>query len=611
MKLVHHVLKGSKRLSIPTDWIFFDCESLLSQDENGDTKHTFRFAVARYIQRGKNEEEVYHLFRHPLDLYRFIVSKVYTNRTLYVCCCNTDYDFRLSSGFSNLEDLSFYLHSAIVESGKFILHYRDYPLPTKEQKKTKGYSRPKSIKRITICDTLNWLGIGVAKMGELLGLDKLTMPDFSEDLDTWIPYCLRDVEITSNFMLYYFNFLERENLGKFSLTVASQSFSAFKSIYLKHDIEVHSNEPARVLERKGYFGGRVECFYIGTKRNQKFYLVDINSMYPYVMKSFPFPTRLRGRKCYIHPDDIPRQLKSGLMMLRCRVNTDKPIIPYRTKNGLCFPLGRFETSIPTPEYNYGVENGVAFNPLEACFYDCGFIFSNFVDKMYAMRQRFKSEGNAGFEYYTKILLNSLYGKFGQRNKQWEYVGDEDIPDFYAEEIYDELTMKKVYKRCIHGHIFISTLELDGFDSFPAIASHVTGYARVLLHQLIVKAGNRHVYYCDTDSLIVDETGFHNLQDELDDKELGKLKLEETATYIQIRSLKDYTFGKRLKIKGVGKSGIPLSGNVYRTEQWERFLGATRKGHTEIVLTRTVDKVLTRDYRKGTVTVSGWVEPLRY
>jgi len=48
------------------------------------------------------------------------------------------------------------------------------------------------------------------------------------------------------------------------------------------------------LEREGYNGGRNECFYIGTLNSQKYYKLDVNSMYPYVMQNNKYPVELLG-----------------------------------------------------------------------------------------------------------------------------------------------------------------------------------------------------------------------------------------------------------------------------------------------------------------------------
>ncbi|GAI91252.1 unnamed protein product, partial [marine sediment metagenome] len=45
------------------------------------------------------------------------------------------------------------------------------------------------------------------------------------------------------------------------------------------------------MERESYKGGRVECFFLGSLENDSYYMLDVNSLYPFVMRSNPFPVK--------------------------------------------------------------------------------------------------------------------------------------------------------------------------------------------------------------------------------------------------------------------------------------------------------------------------------
>jgi len=83
--------------------------------------------------------------------------------------------------------------------------------------------------------------------------------------------------------------------------------------------------------------------------------------------------------------------------------------------------------------------------------------------------------------------------------------------------------------------------VEASNSFVAIASFVTAYARCYLWELIEKAGEENVLYMDTDSLFVTKKGYENLKDYLDNKELGKLKLEDVTEDLTIWGAKLYKF----------------------------------------------------------------------
>ena len=67
----------------------------------------------------------------------------------------------------------------------------------------------------------------------------------------------------------------------------------------------------------------------------------------------------------------------------------------------------------------------------------------------------------------------------------------------------------------------------GIGAFVRIASYITSLARLNLYNAARKAGVKNVYYCDTDSLYVNDEGMDRLtnSDMVHNTELGKWKYE--------------------------------------------------------------------------------------
>ena len=49
------------------------------------------------------------------------------------------------------------------------------------------------------------------------------------------------------------------------------------------------------------------------------------------------------------------------------------------------------------------------------------LFTRWVDDLWAMRQRYRADGNSEYDAITKRVMNSLYGKFAQLSPQWVEV----------------------------------------------------------------------------------------------------------------------------------------------------------------------------------------------
>ncbi|GAI87699.1 unnamed protein product, partial [marine sediment metagenome] len=164
-------------------------------------------------------------------------------------------------------------------------------------------------------------------------------------------------------------------------------------------------------------------------------------------------------------------------------------------------------------------------------------------------------------------------------------------------------------RCLNHWVEEKVGKSEGYNSLVAIPSEVTAYARMNLWQLVNIAGRDHVYYCDTDSLIVDRFGLANLKRFISPSELGLLKIEDRARKLIIYGLKDYQFGNKVVIKGIPKNAKQLTENVYEVYQSLGIKSGLHRQELNRVIWRRLEKRLSRKYRKGIVTANGEVKPL--
>jgi len=169
-----------------------------------------------------------------------------------------------------------------------------------------------------------------------------------------------------------------------------------------------------------------------------------------------------------------------------------------------------------------------------------------------------------------------------------------------EKPYDEIRVYNI-------SLFISKEDELSNHSFPAIASHITAYARMYLYELIKKAGFENVYYCDTDSLFVNEEGYNRLKNFIDDKELGKLKLEEVGECI-IWGAKNYKFNETRKIKGIPKKSEYKDG-AYWWWQFERWRSGFKYGLHDGVILKLAHRSIKSPYDKRIVHEDGSTEPI--
>ncbi len=586
-------MKRGKSKSFPRNVVFVDTETM-EIGEDVDTKYqTLRLGMYNYTRYQDGFFSNYShwgSFNKPEQFWNDIISLCEPDRRLIVMAYNAGFDLRILHTFQILTKLGYAIDNFFIDQGCCIVEFK------------------KDNHNIVILDAMNYFKGSLASWGKMLGLPKLDVDfRFSTDAELLV-YCKRDVEILKTLWDKWVAFIRENKLGHYSATCASQALSAFKSTYMDNSIVIHNHKVATAIERSAYYGGRTECFHVGKLSDGPYMKVDVNSMYPYIMTKQPVPVKLLRVVDGASVSQLKRALKKYAIVAQVTLKTKHRAYPMRRATGLCFPIGNFQTVLCSPELELAFKNKDIESVGLVALYDQAIIFRRYVEHLYQLRKQYQAEGNTIFSNMIKLLLNSLYGKFGQTNKEKEFLGvdDNSIDGVYTTVDSDT---KEVYEQTvICRHNWRATGIIEAYHSFPAISAFITSGARAYLWELITKAGTNNTYYMDTDSLIVNARGYAKLQRELDDNILGKLKLEYATKQLSITAPKHYKTDKETKIKGVRKTATQLSPNTFEFWRWEGMLGAIRKAHTDKVYMYRTIKRLTGNYNKGHVSSSGRTSP---
>jgi hypothetical protein len=228
--------------------------------------------------------------------------------------------------------------------------------------------------------------------------------------------------------------------------------------------------------------------------------------------------------------------------------------------------------------------------------------------LYRLRGKFKAEGNKLYDAAVKLLLNSLYGKFGQTRELWEPIEEpESVPDGFSE-IYDAERHRTLVIRKLFGVAQIHRNDAEAPESFAAVSAHVTAFARMRLWALMLRAGLGNVFYVDTDSLIVNASGYAALRRQVNPLRLGALKVEYITRRLELLSLKDYSADTETRRKGIRRGSVQVTDDTWRCEHWPKLRTVLQDGFTMTYRTFPVVKTLARGYDKGEVLPNGRVIP---
>jgi len=577
---------------MPRHVIFYDTETEQVENDHGDIEQVFKLGQACYYRKSYYKHPEKHEWLDFTDCNSFwtmLLAHCKPKRKLWVISHNLNFDFTIIHGWRYLNDAGFKLKFFHNTGTTSIISVR---------------SKHGSI---VFIDFMNWFPESLAAIGERLGIPKLSI-DFEKCTDSQLKiYCRRDVEILLAAFKHFVGFLEGAKIARLCFTRASTSMAAFLFGSYTHKIYIHNNSDAIDLERASYRGGRVECFRLGNFPVGDYYVLDVNSLYPAMMYNFDFPVKYNRIIHRISTKRLAESLRSYSAVAKVLIETDEPAYAVKRERTI-FPTGRFWVCLCSGELVYALQHNHVKKIETVVFYDKAPLFKSFVGKMYPLRQDFKSAGMVSYEVLVKYLMNSLYGKFGQKAEVWEKIGTCFNEPARVETLFVAGSGYTRQIRYLLGEIWEMTGYEESYNSFPAIAAEVAAFARIYLYKLMLIAGAGNYFYCDTDSLIVNETGLANLQSLINDTKLGCLKLAEQTNTLSIRGLKDYSTATKTVIKGIRKNAVQITDGVYEQERWPSIRGLLRSASTDTYTITKQQKVLQRKYTKGHVLNDGSVIP---
>lgn len=328
-----------------------------------------------------------------------------------------------------------------------------------------------------------------------------------------------------------------------SLTFGATALNTFKTLFPKDFKKIVYIDNKNL--RSGYFGGRTEVFRTYLKNG---YYYDVNSLYPYVMHNFKFPV---GNYFL---SSVP---KSRLYIAEIEFTAPKslniPILPVKLDNKLIFGVGTSKGVYCSAEIEKAVEYGYKIKYKKVYnFKDEDYIFRGYVDYFYNIKSNSK-RGSAQYNI-SKLYLNSLYGKFGQRPNKDMYIFNPSKEwvkrNFREFECLNFDTFEIWKKEYIFPNKWVNI----------SLMIFITAYARLELFKIFERVGFEHVYYCDTDSVFTDV-----LLDTSND--LGALKLEDTIEEAIFLRPKVYSYkndSEEICIKAKGMKTEMLSYEDFKT-----------------------------------------------
>ena len=346
---------------------------------------------------------------------------------------------------------------------------------------------------------------------------------------------LLDVMIKFNDKIFNLHSLNITNF----VTAPKLAVAIYTSKFYNNDLKIkmiRGNVEKEI--RSAYFGGNVTVCV--NKMNKGFYY-DMNSQYPYAMlNDMPIgnPTLSTDKDLNNYFGFVYGEITAP------DYNTLRvPYIQLRDEKSdiVDCPRGTFSRMIFSEEIKEALKDGYTFNLKYGYKFERGKnLFKNYVETMYEIKKNTKDPIERAL---SKLLLNSLYGKFGMKDitssmKIMSKNEAKKITNNYNYSLFSDLDNGKVLIK--YSSIIDDSLRklLKNFDSNPQsitinsltksrgvpsavqISAAISAYARISINKFKNIPANPCIY-SDTDSVVLTKP----LNNIFIGKELGQMKLE--------------------------------------------------------------------------------------
>lgn len=324
-------------------------------------------------------------------------------------------------------------------------------------------------------------------------------------------------------------------------TVGRISVEMFTQVFQKEDLW-QIDDDILVKCELAYKGGRVlpiRKFFKATSRPAFFY--DIKSSYPSQMTK-PMPYKFKKCIKINETKHTVNDLKPHYLYLSKVKYTGNdphfiPNILIRTETGNLLPLKETEYA-----YHWGCEL------IEACKNDCEvvvnevnmfetkIIFKEFAEYFFNKRNEAKKQGNLSLAEFCKTCNNSLYGKFGTKDRDLCGIAKNlsDVEQELGGNLNLLTSIEQVGEVWLYKYRNLNC-QRQNIGKLVNFASYITALGRCQLSEAIRIVGHKSIITGDTDSICTDVA----LPNEMIGKNLGNWNLEKLVYEALVAGKKTY------------------------------------------------------------------------
>lgn len=561
-----HWIRPNHATRSPHRWVVLDSEAHRTPDQLGE-RQTYRLAVARRWNddggKVRNEETI--VADTPEILWKWIGDFVRPGKRTVLWCHNLDYDLQVTRAFYVLPALGWDLMWSNLDS----------------QVSMCKWTRDGAT--LVMTDTYTWCPQPLEKLGNLLGMDKPSLPADSDSVEAWITRCMADVDITTRVVREILGFVRENELGNMQMSGAGMGYAMWRHKFLDSKILVHANEHALQAEREAMHTGRAETWRHGVYSNIRLTEWDLTNAYTRIARDSDLPRKL------VRYDPNPtigryrNWAQDWRVLMRCRVTTETPCVPAPKDGRIIWPVGTFDTTLWDCEVDLALAHGATIEPVQMWGYLRAPIMRKWAEHTLSVLQDQPDDVPPIMQVWYRHQARATIGRCGLRYTQWEQQG----PDWVGMTglslaSYDggQTTVRLLH---LGGKVWEETGRTEGRDSLPQIPSWIAARCRVILWEAMDAVGADHLWYVDTDSVMVDDQGDKVMRVLAGLRPEAGWRVKGIYRSAELHGPRQIVMDNVPRIAGVPKRAKRTGPAEWKGEVWQRAAGGLQRKDAGSVL----------------------------
>lgn len=574
-----HYVRHNKVTRVPRNFVYLDSEAYREPTAMGE-RQTFRLAVASHDRRRHDTagwcDRDTETFYDTDKLWAWVDGRTQARARTVVVAHNLAYDVRICEALTALPALGWSLKACRLDRGQA------------------WFSWSRDGRTLVMADSFAWCPVSLEKLGELVEIAKLPLPDWDDTDDAWEQRCARDVEILAAVWRRLMDWIREADLGNWKPTGAGQSWAAYRHRFMAHRLLAHDDESARAAERRAAWTGRCEVWRHGRVRGGPFSEWDYSAAYAHVGAECDVPTKLIGATGQTSIEQWRKLTRRYRVLAECTIETEVPTVPTLVDGKIAWPVGTFTTTCWENEIELAIDNGARVMVHRLWWYKRAPALRAFNVWVLAYLGRSPGDVDPVMVLAAKHWSRALVGRFGARWGNWETCGRAELPDLGLSTVIDRAAGCTWQLLQVGTELKRRTEEFDSPDAVVSIMSWVMAECRVRLWRVLEAAGPENVCYMDTDGVIVNRAG----TDRLREAGIPGLRLKGEWAGVELLAPRQIILSGRLRAAGVPRDAVRVNADTWAGDVWQELTTALRGSEANsVAITRRRIRVTGRDSRR--------------